>query len=145
MLLMDEGDHAGARLYYERAADQGEFAAQCNLALMLHKGEGAPKDWIKARHLYELAAAQGDHVAAGNMRVLNKEMSAYASKGIHFPGKILRVHGLQSKPEYNGKTAQVVDWDGRKGRYAVHLNGPEGTTISLKPGNLLDPDAPEEV
>lgn len=42
------------------AADQGHAIAQCNLAIMHHKGEGGTVDLDEARALYAKSAAQGD-------------------------------------------------------------------------------------
>merc|ERR1712187_232987 len=48
-------------------------------------------------------------------------------------GTAVVVHGLESKPEHNGKTARILKFDESKGRYDVDV---EGTTLSLRPRNL---------
>jgi len=48
---------------YTKAANQGNKAAQNNLASMYIHGEGVPKDPSKAIELYTKAANQGDTAA----------------------------------------------------------------------------------
>jgi len=43
------------------------------------------------------------------------------------------VNGLQSKPEFNGRQAMVLNYDATKGRYSAEL---DGVKVSLKRGNL---------
>ncbi len=45
---------------YLKAAEQGDAAAQSNLGEMYYKGEGVPKDSVKAVEWYRKAANQGD-------------------------------------------------------------------------------------
>merc|ERR1719359_92509 len=47
------------------------------------------------------------------------------------------VVGMQSKPEYNGTTASVRDFDAGSGRYHVSLRG---KAVALQPANLILPD-----
>merc|ERR1719432_556608 len=47
------------------------------------------------------------------------------------------VTGMQSKPEYNGQSVQVTDFDEDKGRYHVKL---KGDLAALQPQNLILPD-----
>jgi len=49
-------------------------------------------------------------------------------------GAQVAVVGLKSKPELNGKRAQIVSFDGSKGRYATQV---AGETLALKRDNLV--------
>ena len=52
---------------YKLSADQGNAAAQLQLAYMYEKGDVLPKDWHEAARLYRLAAAQGNAAAQANL------------------------------------------------------------------------------
>ena len=55
---------------------------------------------------------------------------------MHKAGDVVRVDGLMSKPELNGREARVLGYDEAKGRYGVQLvDG--GTQLSLKPTNVV--------
>ena len=61
-----------ARLWYEKAAEQGHGGAQCMLARMHLYGEGGlPVSKEKARLLYEKAAEQGLHQGQHNLGVMH--------------------------------------------------------------------------
>jgi hypothetical protein len=55
---------------------------------------------------------------------------------MHKAGDVVRVDGLMSKPELNGREARVLRYDEAKGRYAVEL-AQGGTQLSLKPTNVV--------
>lgn len=61
-------------------------------------------------------------------------------KQVDVPAHVLRactqvvIHGLAGKPEHNGKTGKVKEWNVAKGRYEVLLNC--GAVLSLRPQNL---------
>ena len=53
------------------------------------------------------------------------------------------VTGMQNRTEYNGRKAEVCDYDAGRGRYHVRLAGVGGMdsgTISLQPANLILPN-----
>jgi len=49
-------------------------------------------------------------------------------------GTAVVVHGLASKPEHNGKSGHIREWNAEKSRYDVSLNS--GGILSLRPQNL---------
>ncbi len=51
-------------------------------------------------------------------------------------GKRVRLHGLQARPEYNGKVGRVYSFDNEKGRAGVHLD--TGPGLWVKPSNLTE-------
>jgi hypothetical protein len=48
----------------------------------------------------------------------------------------VRVHGIESKPELNGKTGTVMAWNPRAERYNIYVMALE-RVVSLKPGNVI--------
>merc|ERR1712118_3853 len=50
------------------------------------------------------------------------------------------VTGLESKPEWNGKTGEVLGYDESKGRYTVKIAEAGGVVCGLTPSNLLLPN-----
>ena len=67
-------DYQKAAFWYGKAAEQGDAAAQNNLAIMYQLGNGVRQDYRQARSWYEKAAEQGDAAAQTNLRILVKEM-----------------------------------------------------------------------
>jgi hypothetical protein len=61
-----------ARVWYERAAEQGDTLAQFNLANMHYKGHGGPVSMEQARVWYGRAAEQGDVRAQFNIGAMHK-------------------------------------------------------------------------
>jgi hypothetical protein len=53
-------DHKEALRWYRKAANQGDAAAQYNLAGMYATGEGTARDLAEARKWMQKAAASGD-------------------------------------------------------------------------------------
>ena len=53
----ERGDYTKACRLYRLAADQGYAPAQCNLGLMYERGRGVERDYGKAHHWYQKAAA----------------------------------------------------------------------------------------
>ena len=49
----------------------------------------------------------------------------------------VKVVDMQSKPELNGQTGLLIDFNDEKGRYHVQLK--DGKTLSLQPHNLVVP------
>ncbi len=55
----EAGNHAAAFAEFQRLAAQGDAAAQYNLGVMFHHGEGVPADLRQAHRWYRRAAEQG--------------------------------------------------------------------------------------
>ena len=51
-------------------------------------------------------------------------------------GTRVELHGLQAKPELNGRRGVVVKFTGSSGRYRVQLDGEGGGEFSLKRENI---------
>jgi len=62
-------DH-GALYWFGHAAGQGHVPAQLLLAQMYESGWGVASNRVKAIHWYRQAAATGDSLAAGKLRIL---------------------------------------------------------------------------
>ena len=63
--------HKAARLWYERAAEQGHATAQCDLGLMHYNGEGGPVSMEQARVWYGRAAEQGHASSQYNLGLMH--------------------------------------------------------------------------
>ena len=48
----------------------------------------------------------------------------------------VRIHDIQSKPEWNSKTGTVIAWNASKERYSIYIVS-EKSVVSLKPGNVV--------
>lgn len=55
----------------------------------------------------------------------------------------VRVHGIESKPELNGKTGAIVAWNPRTERYNIYVMALE-KVVSLKPANVILDDGTVE-
>jgi TPR repeat protein len=69
-------DFAKARLWYEKAAVQGEAKAQFYLGIQSAFGEGGPLDLVQAHMWYSLAAGNGNAHAPGYRDDLARQMTA---------------------------------------------------------------------
>ena len=67
-----------------------------------------------------------------------------AVKFMELINQLVEVHGLQSRPELNGRRGRVVAYDADKGRCGVQLPGSE-KVFALRPVNLtaLETAAPD--
>ena len=66
------------------------------------------------------------------------------ASAMHKAGDVVRVDGLMSKPELNGKLGTVVEYDEPKLRVGVEFAPPHGL-VSLRPANLvIEPEARRE-
>ena len=65
-----EGDYAEAARWYRTAADQGNAAAQTNLATLYYEGKGVAVDYAEAAKWYRRAADQGDALGQYNLGAL---------------------------------------------------------------------------
>lgn len=63
-------DYKQAALWYRKAADQGNIAAEIKLADLYRDGRGVPRDMAQAVAWYRKAADQGDAGAQGTLGLL---------------------------------------------------------------------------
>ena len=61
---------------WRRAAELGDYMAQCNIGYAYHLGEGVEVDKEKAKHYYELAAIGGSVSARDNLGSVTRERQA---------------------------------------------------------------------
>ena len=76
----------GALYWFGHAAGQGHVPAQLLLAQMYESGWGVARDRTKAAHWYRMAAATGDSLAAGKLRILDAEIPGAEIPGAETPG-----------------------------------------------------------
>lgn len=57
-------------------------------------------------------------------------------------GSRVRIHGLQAKPEFNGRDGRVVSIDPESGRVVVEVEAHAGALLRLKPSNLSPSPSP---
>ena len=69
-MLRVERDYLQARAWYQKAADQGDAAAQNSLGVVYVRGQGVAKDYAQARAWLQKAADQGDADAISNLKEL---------------------------------------------------------------------------
>ena len=70
-------DDAEALAWYQKAAEQGDSAAQASLGLRYLNGRGLPKDEAKAIYWLQIAGMQGNIAAKQALR------SIYGGTGTH--------------------------------------------------------------
>jgi uncharacterized protein len=68
----DRNDYSTAMRHWRSLADQGNAAAQSNLALMCAKGQGVSKDYVQAYMWSSLSAATGHQEASRTATALPK-------------------------------------------------------------------------
>ena len=76
----------GALYWFGHAAGQGHVPAQLLLAQMYESGWGVARDRTRAAHWYRMAAATGDSLAAGKLRILGAETPGAEIPGAETPG-----------------------------------------------------------
>jgi len=69
------GDYQTAIKEYIPLAEQGEVDAQVRLGMMYEKGQGVPQNYVMAYMWLNLAASQGDELAAMMRDVIEIKMS----------------------------------------------------------------------
>jgi TPR repeat protein len=104
-------DYAQAAEFYRKAAESGNPLAQNNLAALLKRGQGFPKDEVEAVQWFRKAAEQGLAVAQSNLA------SMYASgQGVAKDDK-QAVNWYRKAAEQGNALAQVnlarMSWQGR--------------------------------
>lgn len=75
MTAYDRADYSSAMRYWRPLADQGNPAAQSNLALMYAKGQGVAKDYVQAYMWSTLSSARGHQEGAANRDSIAKGMT----------------------------------------------------------------------
>jgi TPR repeat protein len=70
-----KNDFANALRHWRPLADQGNPAAQSNLALMYAKGQGVPRDYVRAYMWSSLSAARGHQDGARNRDAVARGMT----------------------------------------------------------------------
>ena len=68
-------DYAEALVWFRRAAEQGEPAAQANLGRIYGNGQGVPQDYILAHMWFNLAGVSGDEHARESRDNVAKQMT----------------------------------------------------------------------
>ncbi len=71
----ERGDYATALTEFRPLAQQGDADAQFIVGAMYDRGEGVPKDQVKAHMWFSLAAAQGYEVARKSRDILAGRMT----------------------------------------------------------------------
>ena len=71
----DRNDYSTAMRHWRPLADQGNPAAQSNIALMYAKGQGVSKDYVQAYMWSSLSAARGHQEGVKNRDSLAKGMT----------------------------------------------------------------------
>ncbi|MBR3425326.1 MAG: sel1 repeat family protein, partial [Neisseriaceae bacterium] len=69
-LYYEKQDYANAKIYAEKAAEQGDAQGQYNLAILYNEGQGVEQDYVQAKQWYEKAAEQGFAQAQNNLGTL---------------------------------------------------------------------------
>lgn len=94
-----------------------------SLTTVDHNGKsGSISCWDSHRHRYQVQLESGEA-----LYVRSQNLTQRCS---------VEVVGLQSKPELNGKTAQVFGYDGAASRYSVLVDNP-AMALGLQVGNCL--------
>jgi hypothetical protein len=75
MAAYDRADYSSAMRYWRPLADQGNPAAQSNLALMYAKGQGVTKDYVQAYMWSTLSSARGHQEGSANRDSIAKGMT----------------------------------------------------------------------
>ena len=66
-------DYKKAILWYEKAANQGDVAAQSNLGNMYANGEGVRQDKKRGKEWFGKACDNGFQMACDNYKILNQQ------------------------------------------------------------------------
>jgi TPR repeat protein len=75
MAAYNRGDYLPAIQLFRPLAEQGNAKAQKVLGIMFRKGEGVPKDPVRARMWYSLAAKRGDAGAKTGLREVSQTLT----------------------------------------------------------------------
>jgi TPR repeat protein len=75
MAAYNRGDYMPAIRLFRPLAEQGNPKAQNILGVMFRKGEGVPKNPVRARMWFSFAAARGDAKAKAELRKVSRRMT----------------------------------------------------------------------
>ena len=76
MAAYNRGDYVPAIRVFRNLAAQGNAKAQNALGAMFRKGEGVPKNSVRAHMWFSAAAARGDAKAKAELREMSRTMTA---------------------------------------------------------------------
>ncbi len=76
MAAYNRGDYVPAIRLFRPLAAQGNTKAQSVLGVMFRKGEGVPKNSVRAHMWFSFAAARGDAKARAELRDVSRTMTA---------------------------------------------------------------------
>ena len=76
MTAYNRGDYMPAIRLFRPLAEQGNAKAQNVLGVMFRKGEGVPKNPLRAHMWFSFAAARGDATAKAELREVSRAMTA---------------------------------------------------------------------
>jgi TPR repeat protein len=76
MAAYNRGDYVPAIRLFRPLAEQGNAKAQNVLGVMFRKGEGVPKNPVRAHMWFSFAAARGDAQAKAELREVSRTMTA---------------------------------------------------------------------
>ena len=76
MAAYNRGDYVPAIRLFRPLAEQGNAKAQNVLGVMFRKGEGVPKNPVRAHIWFSFAAARGDATAKAELRDMSRTMTA---------------------------------------------------------------------
>lgn len=75
MAAYNRGDYVPAFRLFRPLAEQGNAKAQTALGVMFRKGEGVPKNPVRARMWFSLAAKRGDPGARAGLTRLSRTLT----------------------------------------------------------------------
>jgi TPR repeat protein len=75
MAAYNRGDYVPAIQVFRALAGQGNAKAQNALGAMFRKGEGVPKNSLRAHMWFSFAAARGDAAAKAELREMSQTMT----------------------------------------------------------------------
>jgi TPR repeat protein len=76
MAAYNRGDYVPAIRVFRNLAEQGNAKAQNVLGVMFRKGEGVPKNPVRAHMWFSFAAKRGDAKAKAELREVSRAMTA---------------------------------------------------------------------
>jgi hypothetical protein len=95
-------DDAQAVQWFQRAAEQGDVAAQGALGAYYLAARGVPKDLSKAFFWSTIAFAQGDEISKGRLELLASEMTQAQVSAARQQAEVwIRTHTQRPKSEAN--------------------------------------------
>ena len=103
-------DYAEAVKWYRLAAEQGDSAAQYNLAVMYNNGEGVLQDYAEAMKWYRLAAEQGYADAQKAIGILYEYGDGVLQNNVraHMWYNIAAANGAEKSGEWRDERAGLM-------------------------------------